>query len=116
MSPVRAIVDSGAIASLLTGGLLLIVFTLIHRSALEEYITAIAVGGGLVVVGGILAWAGYQANAKERLASITANKEIRLASIAATKDLGQNVPDQPPALRPRTRSSWSSGRTYSIGR
>jgi len=98
-------------------GLLLIVFTLIHRSALEEYITAIAVGGGLVVVGGILAWAGYQANAKERLASITANKEIRLASIAATKDLGQKrFQISPPALSPRTRSSWSSGRTYSIGR
>lgn len=103
MSPVRQIVDGGAIVSLLTGGLLLIVFTMVHREPLGEYITAICVGGSLVTIGGIFAWGAHQANAKERLASIGANKEIRIAAIAATKDLGNTpIPDPPlpPAQHP----------------
>lgn len=100
LSPIRRIVDGGAIVSLLTGGLLLILFNIGHHLPLGEYITANAVGGGLLLVGGLLSWAGYASNAKERLASLAANKEIRLAAIAATRQLGEQPVNLQPEANP----------------
>lgn len=106
IGPVRTIVDGGAITSLLTGGLLLIIFDLVHRAPLGEYITANAVGGALLLTGGLLAWAGHRSNARERLAALEANKALRLAGLTlAEKPLpgtdGQAAASQTPGpVRP----------------